>query len=80
MTAEVDTTIVDGYYELLYKMSNVNKKALIDKLSASMKEDDSIAESRFEKAFGALESEETAEQLIEEIRSSRLFTREIEPF
>jgi hypothetical protein len=80
MIAEVDTKIVDGYYGLIHNLSNANKKALIDKLSASMKKDDSIAESRFEKAFGALESEETAEQLIEEIRNSRLFTREIEPF
>jgi hypothetical protein len=47
----------------------------IKKLRARVK-----TKSTFKKSFAAFESEKTAEEIIEEIRNSRLFTREIEPF
>lgn len=34
----------------------------------------------FKEAFGAFDSEQSAEEIIQEIRSSRVFNRNIEPF
>lgn len=77
---ETDTTIIDGYVGLLENLSTDNKLDLISKLTASVKTDLGNKKSSFKKSFGTFESEITAEEIIEEIRNSRLFTREIEPF
>jgi hypothetical protein len=81
MNAEINTTIVDCYFGLTQNMSNVNKKALINKLVDSIKpEDDDEPYKNLKESFGALVTEQSAEEMIAEIRNSRLFNREIEPF
>ena len=75
-----DKIIVDGYLELLEKLSPDNKLDLISRLSASLRTDLEEKDSLFKKSFGAFVSEETAEEIIKEIRASRLSTMEIEPF
>ena len=77
---EINTTILDGYIGLLENLSPDNKLDLISKLTASVKTDLGNKKSTFKKSFGAFVSEKTAEEIIEEIRNSRMFTREIEPF
>ena len=77
---ETNTTILNGYVRLLENLSPDNKLDLISKLSESVKTDLGDKKSTFKKSFGAFVSEKTAEEIIEEIRNSRLFTREIEPF
>jgi hypothetical protein len=77
---ETNTTILEGYVGLLENLSPNNKLDLISKLTASVKMDLGNKKSTFKKSFGAFESEKTAEEIIEELRNSRLFTREIEPF
>ena len=62
--AEINTTIVDGYVGLLDNLSTSDKLDLISKLTTSVKSD----------------SKKTAEQIIEEIRNSRVSTRQIESF
>lgn len=79
-STETNTTIIDGYVGLLENLSPDNKLDLISKLTESVKTDLGNKKSTFKKSFGAFESEKTAEEIIEEIRNSRLFTREIEPF
>jgi hypothetical protein len=79
-STETNTTIINGYVELLDNLSPDNKLDLISKLTASVKMDLGNRKSSFKKSFGAFVSEKTAEEIIEEIRNSRLFTREIEPF
>ncbi len=79
-TAEVDTTLIDGYVELLDNLSTNNKLDLIAKLTASVKTDLTKKKSSFKKAFGAFDSKKTAEEIIEEIRNSRVSTRQIESF
>lgn len=79
-TLEINTLLVDGYLKLLDNLSPNNKLALISKLATSVKTDSSEKKSLFKKAFGALESEKSAEEIIDEIRSSRSFNREIESF
>ena len=79
-TAEINTTIVDGYVGLLDNLSTNNKLDLISKLTASVKTDLTNKKSSFKKAFGAFDSKKTAEEIIDEIRNSRVSTRQIESF
>jgi hypothetical protein len=79
-TAEDNITIIDGYVGLLSNLSLRDKLDLISKLTVSAKTDLTRKESSFKKAFGAFKSEKTAEEIIDEIRSSRMFNRQIEPF
>ena len=77
---EANTTIVDGYIGLLDNLSPGNKLDIISKLTASVKTDLANKKSSFKKAFGAFDSKKTAEEIIDEIRSSRVFNRQIESF
>lgn len=72
------TTLIDGYLQMLDNLSPDNKLDLISKLTESVKADITNKKSSFKKAFGAFESDKTAEEIIDEIRNSRNFTREIE--
>jgi hypothetical protein len=78
--SENNTTIVDGYVGLLDNLSPANKLDLIAKLTASVKTDLKNKKSSFKKSFGAFESKKTAEQIIAEIRDSRVFNRKLESF
>jgi len=79
-TTEINTTIIDGYVGLLDNLSTNNKLDLISKLTTSIKSDLTNKKSTFKKAFGAFESNKSAEEIIEEIRNSRVSTRQIESF
>lgn len=79
-TAKISTTLVNGYVGLLTNLSPSDKLDLIAKLTESVKNDLTNKKSSFKKAFGAFDSDKSAEELIDELRSSRLFTRQIEPF
>lgn len=78
--AEINTIIVDGYVGLLDNLSTNNKLDLISKLTDSVKSDLIEKKSSFKKSFGAFESKKSAEEVIEEIRDSRVSTRQIESF
>lgn len=79
-TTEINTSIVDGYVGLLDNLSTDNKLDLISKLTISVKTDLTNKTSSFKKAFGAFDSKKSAEEIIEEIRNSRVSTRQIEAF
>ena len=79
-TTEINSTIVDGYIGLLDNLSPGNKLDLISKLTDSVKTDLTNKKSSFKKAFGAFVSKKSAEEIIEEIRNSRIFTRQIGSF
>ena len=76
----MNSTIVDGYVGLLDNLSTNNKLDLISKLTASVKTDLSNKKSAFKKSFGAFDSKKSAEDIIEEIRKSRVSSRQIESF
>ncbi len=78
-SSEINTNMIDGYLRLLSNLNLGDKLDLISKLTESVKQDLTEKESGFEKSFGAFESGQSAEELIDEIRSSRVFNREIEP-
>jgi hypothetical protein len=79
-SVNTNTTIVDCYLGLLGNLSADNKLDLIARLSASVKADLADRKSSFQKAFGAFETDKSAEEINEEIRSSRNFNRQIEEF
>jgi uncharacterized protein (DUF1919 family) len=59
-TVEENTTIVDGYVNLLDNLSTNNKLDLITKLTVSVKSDLINKKSTFKKAFGAFDSKKSA--------------------
>ncbi len=73
-------TIVEGYFKLLTNLNVQNKLDLISKLSMSIQSDLSHKKNSIKDSFGAFESEESAEEIIAEIRNSRTSTRQIEEF
>ena len=71
-------SLADYYFGFLKNLNADSKLDLISKLSQSLKETDSKPEISLQSLFGAYKSDETAEEIIENIRSSRVFNRNIE--
>lgn len=80
MRTEINTSIIDGYVELLDNLSTNNKLDLISRLSDSVKSDLTEKKSSIKKAFGAFDSKKSAEEIIQEIHNSIISTRQIESF
>ena len=68
-------SIADYYFDFLKNLNNNSKLDLISKLSQSLKESDKNQEAPLQSLFGAYKSDETAEEIIAEIRESRVFNR-----
>ena len=77
---KLNTVLIDNYYGLLSSLSKENKIRLIAKLSNSIIEDSIEDENIVDNFFGAFKSEKSAEELINEIRESRIFNRTVEAF
>ena len=77
---DINTTLIEGYLRLLDNLSSNNKLDLISKLTTSVKTDITDRKKYFFKAFGAWESKQSAEQIINDIRNSRNFNRQTEQF
>ena len=75
----VEQKILNGYLDLIKSLTPAMKLNLIKRLKESMKKSKSD-ESQIEEAFGSWHSNETAEELIEDIKSSRMTHRQIEEF
>lgn len=75
---DINTTLIDGYLRLLNNLSPSNKLDLISKLTLSVKSDITDRKKSFYKAYGAWESKQSADQIINDIRNSRTFNRQIE--
>ena len=79
-TINVNTNLINGYLGLMRNLSPDNKLDLIEKLTKSLKVDLNTKKKSLRRAFGAFQSDKTADELIKEIRESRTFTRQIEEF
>ncbi len=75
--AAKNISIADYYFDLLRNLSRDNKLDLISKLSQSLKNDKEAAPS-LDSLFGAYKSDESAEEIIETIRASRISNRNTE--
>ena len=80
MKSTDNTIMIENYYGLLRSLSKENKLKLIAKLSNSMIEEVVEDETLVDRFFGAFKSDKSAEEIIQEIRESRTFTRTIEAF
>ncbi len=67
----MNSILVNNYLALLQNMSQDHKLELLAKLAQSLKTEKEEGMSMKE-LFGAFQSEQTADQLIEEIRQSRV--------
>lgn len=77
-SVDINIILIDGYLQLLDNLSPGSKLDLISKLTDSIKSDITSKKSGFKKSFGAFQSEKSADEIINDIRSSRAFTRQIE--
>lgn len=75
---DINNTLVEGYLRMLENLSPNNKLDLISKLTLSVKTGRSEKKKSFYKAFGAWDSKQSADEIINEIRNSRNFNRQIE--
>ena len=73
-------SLADYYFRFLKNLNSDSKLDLIAKLSQSLKSNDETSEVSLQSLFGAYESEETADEIIEQLRGSRVFNRNIETF
>ncbi len=77
MTSKID--LAEHYFELLKDLDANSKLQLIELLSHSMREKHSDTDSHtFQSLFGAWKSDDSAEEIIAQIRNSRSFNRNIE--
>ena len=79
-TIDINKTLIEGYLQLLNNLSPSNKLDLISKLTLSVKTDITDRKKSFYKSFGAWESKQSAKEIINDIRNSRTFNRQIEQF
>ncbi|MGC4231798.1 MAG: hypothetical protein QM594_02210 [Niabella sp.] len=78
-TVDIDTNLIDSYYTLLKSLTPNNKLELIARLSKSMKTTKKKEkEISLESLYGSWESDQTADELIEELKNARNFTRKRE--
>ena len=70
-----DKHIIKVYSALLEGLSSESKAELIESLSKSLTIEKKSIESDFYKSFGAFASEKSAEEIIDDIKSSRKFKR-----
>ncbi|MCB9230240.1 MAG: hypothetical protein H6581_01135 [Bacteroidia bacterium] len=72
--------LIESYLELLGKLGNESKLEIISRLADSMKERKESGIKDFYDLYGAFEDEKSAEEMIEEIRNSRNFNRQVDSF
>lgn len=77
---KTEINILNNYWGLLNNLNPHIKLSLIEKLLKSLKRDINTKKNDFKKAFGAWESDESAEEIIAQIRASRVFKRNIEKY
>lgn len=77
---DIDKKLIDIYLQMTENLGNNSKLELISRLIDSMKDIEDKSDNSLLSLFGALKTNETAEELIEKIRASRNFTRKIEGF
>ena len=77
---DINSKLLDTYLALIAKMGYENKLELISRLSLSLKENPRPSHDSFFNLFGSFDKNESAEDLIKNIKASRVFNRKIEGF
>jgi hypothetical protein len=74
-TANINPDLIDHYFTLLKSLSPNSKLELIARLSKSMKTTNKAKEISLKSLFGAWESEQSAEELVQDLKNARNFNR-----
>lgn len=77
-TTDLNTSLLDNYFGLIRNLSPEIKLDLIEKIAKTLKGNINNNKSSMIKAFGAWKSENSAEEIIIELRENRNFNRKIE--
>ncbi|MFY8187745.1 MAG: hypothetical protein ACOVLC_07280 [Flavobacterium sp.] len=78
-TADINKTLIDHYLSILENLSVDSKLELIARLSKSMKSSKKTKkEVSLSSLYGSWESEQSADEIISEIKSARNFNRKRE--
>lgn len=78
-TVDINTILIDNYFSLLKNLSSDSKLELIARLSKSMKTSKKTKkEVSLSSLYGSWESEQSADELIAELKSARNFKRKRE--
>ncbi len=77
-TTTRNVSLADYYFGFLQHLNSDSKLDLISKLSQSLKESEKVSDTSLDSLFGAYKSQETAEEIIAELRESRVSNRNIE--
>ncbi|MCD4698785.1 MAG: hypothetical protein K8S16_21345 [Bacteroidales bacterium] len=75
---EARNLIADNYFGMIKNLSADVKLELISRISDSLREPSSQENDSWKNLFGAYNSEQTAEEIIEDLRNSRFTNRQIE--
>ena len=73
--AELNTTLINSYFELFRRLSSRGKEELISKLTKSMKIEKSEQSDSFFSTYGAFQGDKSAEDIIQDIKGGRTFNR-----
>ena len=76
-SSDINSRLIEGYLSLLNNLSTDSKLELISRLTLSVKTDIASKKNLLSKAFGAWDSKKSADEIINEIRNSRTFNREM---
>ena len=77
-STELNTKLLDNYFGLIRNLSPEIKINLIEKIAKTLKENISSHKTSIDDAFGAWQSDKSADEIISELRKNRNFNREIE--
>ena len=75
---EARNIIVDSFFGMIKNLSADVKLKLISRISDSLTDISDIKNDSWKKLFGAYDSEQTAEEIIDDLRECRNTNREIE--
>lgn len=75
---ETRNIIADNYFGMIKNLSRDVKIELISRISDSLKKPSSQENDSWKNLFGAYNSEQSAEEIIDDLRNSRFTNRQIE--
>jgi hypothetical protein len=68
-----EKNIIENYLGLFENLNSMSKLELIEKLTKSLKSENTCKESNFYKSFGAFSTEKSSDEIISDLKSSRKF-------
>lgn len=75
MPADININLIETYFGMLKNLSPDSKLELISKLSKSMKSEKVTKRNSLDSLYGAFISDQTADELIADIKKARTFNR-----